>query len=80
MLTEEQLAVVRSEPGANRVAKAMTLASVTQTAVAKALGVSQTYVSDVARRRYRTITFESARKFARYFGCRIEDLFPPSGE
>lgn len=80
MLTEEQLAVVRSEPGANRVAKAMALAGVTQTAVAKALGVSQAYVSDIARRRYRTITVESARKFARYFGCGIEDLFPPSGE
>ena len=80
MLTEEQLAVVRSEPGANRVAKAMALAGVTQTAVAKALGVSQAYVSDVARRRYRTITVESARKFARYFGCCIEELFPPSGE
>ena len=80
MLTEEQLAVVRSEPGANRVAKAMALADVTQTAVAKALGVSQAYVSDVARRRYRTITVESARKFARYFGCCIEELFPPSGE
>ena len=50
MLTEEQLAVVRSEPAANRVAKAMALAGVTQTAVAKALGVSQAYVSDVARR------------------------------
>ena len=37
------------------------------------------HVSDVARRRYRTITVENARKFARYFGCSIEDLFPPSG-
>lgn len=30
-------------------------------------------ISDVARQRYRTITVENARKFARYFGCSIED-------
>ncbi len=77
MLTEQQLAVLRSAPGANRVAKAVSLAGVTQTALAKALGLSQPYVSDVVRRRYRTITVATAWKFARYFGCCIEDLFPP---
>ena len=77
MLTKQQLAILRSQPGANRVAKAMSLAGVTQMALAKALGLSQPYVSDVIRQRYRTITVESARKFARYFGCCIEDLFPP---
>lgn len=76
MLTEDQLRTLRSEPGANRVAKAISLAGVTQMTVAKAVGLPQPYVSDVARRRYRTITVENARKFARYFGCRIEDLFP----
>ena len=79
MLTEEQLAALRSEPGTNRVAKAISLAGVSQVTVAKALGLPQPYVSDVARRRYRTITVENAGKFARYFGCSIEDLFPPSG-
>ena len=78
MLTEKQLTTLRSEPGANRVAKAMALAGVTQLTVAQALGLAQPYVSDVARGRYRTITVENARKFARYFGCSIEDLFPPS--
>ena len=77
MLSKEQLAVLRSEPGANRVAKAMSLAGVTQTVLAKALGLTQPYVSDVARGRYRTITVENARKFAQYFGCSIDDLFPP---
>ena len=46
-------------------------------ALAKALGLSQPYVSDVFRRRYRTITVATAQKFAQYFGCCIEDLFPP---
>lgn len=76
MLTEDQLRTLRSEPGANRVAKAIALAGVTQMTVAKSVGLPQPYVSDVARQRYRTITVENARKFARYFGCRIEDLFP----
>ena len=76
MLTKQQLVVLRSEPGSNRVAKAMALTGVTQVTVAKALGMTQPYVSDVARGRYRTITVENARKFASYFGCCIEDLFP----
>ena len=37
MLTEQQLVFLRSEPGSNRVAKAMALAGVTQVTVAKAL-------------------------------------------
>ena len=78
MLTEQQLAILRVEPG-NRVAKAISLAGVRQMVVAEALGLSQPYVSDVVRQRYRTITVDNARKFADYFGCYIEDLFPPSG-
>ena len=76
MLTPQQLAALRAEPGSNRVAKAIALAGVTQGAVAAALGFPQPYISDVARSRYRTITVQNARKFARYFGCSIEDLFP----
>ena len=60
MLTEQQLAVLRSEPGSNRVAKAMALTGVTQVTVAKALGLTQPYVSDVARGRYRTISPENS--------------------
>lgn len=77
MLTKQQLAELRTEPGTNRVARAIALAGVTQIALADALGVPQPYVSDVARQRYRTITVENARKFANFFGCSIEDLFPP---
>ena len=52
------------------------LAGVKQVTLAKALRLTQPYVSDVARGRCRTITVENAWKFAAYFGCRIEDLFP----
>ena len=42
--------------------------------------MTQAYVSDVARRRYSTITVASARKFARFFGCSIDPLFAPRDE
>ena len=77
MLTEQQLAILRSAPSTNRVAKAISVAGVTQVTVADAVGLPQPYVSDVARQRYRTTTVENARKFADYFGCSIADLFPP---
>ena len=64
MLSEQQLVILRSEPAANRVAKAVSLVGVTQMVLAEAVGLTQPYVSDVARRRYQTITVENARKFA----------------
>ena len=80
MLTERQLAVLRASLPTSRVATAISLAGVTQVTVAEAIGVTQAYVSDVARQRYSTITVASARKFARFFGCSIDDLFPPRDE
>ena len=76
VLTKQQIEIVRSEPGSNRMARAMGLTRVTQTTLADAIGLSQPYVSDVIRGRYRTITVANARKFANFFGCSIEDLFP----
>lgn len=76
-LSPKQLRELRSAPTTgNRVGKAIELADVTQIEVAEATGFPQPYVSDVARARYDTITVENARKFADYFGCLIEDLFP----
>ena len=80
MLTPQQLATLRSEPGPNRVARAMEMTGVTQTALAAEIGLTQAYVSDVVRQRHRTITVANARKFARYFGCSIDDLFPDDAE
>ena len=80
MLTEDQLARLRASSRRNRVATAISLAGVTQVTVAQAIGVTQAYVSDVARGRYSTITVASAWKFARFFGCSIDDLFPPRDE
>lgn len=54
----------------------MRLIGVTQAALSEAIHESQPYISDVVRGRYQTITVAKARKFAEYFGCAIEDLFP----
>lgn len=59
----------------------MDLLELTQAALAERLAgigyaVTQQYISDVARGRYATITVENAYKFAEFFGCSIEDLFP----
>lgn len=78
-LTAAQLLELRQQPlldGNNRVAFAIRLLDVTQVEVAEETQLPQQYVSDVARNRYRTITVENAQKFADFFGCIIEDLFP----
>jgi plasmid maintenance system antidote protein VapI len=78
-LTRTQLRELREHrvpPGANRVAKAMALAEVKQIELAAAIEVPQPYVSDVVRSRYRDITLGNAFKFAVFFGCAVEDLFP----
>lgn len=77
-LSGRKLRELRETPSSesNRVARALELAAVTQLDVAAATGLPQPYISDVARNRYQTITVDNARKFADYFGCAIEDLFP----
>lgn len=78
VLTSKQLAALRRAPAdkGNRLAAAIDLTQVTQTALADELGMGNTYVSDVVRGRYQTVTMANARRFAEYFGCSIEDLFP----
>ena len=79
MLTQNQLERFRAASvprGSNRVGLAISLAGVSQATVGEAVGKPQPYVSDVVRGRYRTITAVNAQKFARYFGCGVEDLFP----
>ena len=80
MLSKKQLALLRANsaklPGWNRLGLAISLAGVTQGVVARAVGLPQPYISDVARGRYQTITLRNARKLADYFGCAIDDLFP----
>lgn len=78
-LTTEQLEELRcssTQATGNRLAKAMELSQLKQADLAAAIGVTQPYISDVVRGRHSTITVENAHKFAAFFGCAIEDLFP----
>lgn len=81
-LSTKQLSELRraTPENGNRVAVAMRLADLTQSELAQAIDVTQPYVSDVARGRHETITVDNARKFADFFGCSIEDLFPARAE
>lgn len=78
-LNGRKLRELRESPTeGNRIARAIELADVTQLDVEQGTGLPQPYISDVKRNRYQTITVDNARKFAEYFGCAIEDLFPKS--
>jgi len=80
LLSAEQLTALRAVPVSaampNRVKVAAALARKDQQDIVDATGLTQPYVSDVYRGRYERITVDNARKFAEYFGCAIEDLFP----
>jgi predicted XRE-type DNA-binding protein len=80
LLSQDKLIALRAVPVStvmpNRVKVAAALANVEQQAIVEHTGFTQPYVSDVFRGRYERITVDNARKFADYFGCLIEDLFP----
>lgn len=82
-LTPKQLRQLRKTPvghEGNRVRTAIQLSGTTQAAVAASLNLVQPYLSNVARGKYDDIGVENARKFADFFGCAIEDLFPAKQE
>ena len=61
MLTKTHIQTLSRMPdGHNRVAKAIELGGVTQTAIAQDLGLTQAYISDVVRERFKTITLQKA--------------------
>jgi transcriptional regulator with XRE-family HTH domain len=82
-LTSEQLATLRATAvgaSGNRVQAAIDLLKTTQTATAEEIGFKTSYVADVARGRHATITVANGHKFAEFFGCTIDDLFPAREE
>ena len=77
-LNPQQLAKLRRTPtvGWNKVAQAIDLLNLTMVQVSKGTGLPYTYVSDVKACRFETITVANAHKFAKFFGCLVDDLFP----
>lgn len=75
-LSAAQLKRLRATRNVNRVRVARELIGLTQVQLAGEVGLTQSALSDLERRRYDATTVETARKFANFFGCSIEDLFP----
>ena len=82
VLTKDQIeSLKRSRPRTrNRVAKAMDLGAVTQVQIAQGTGLTQSYISRIKNGQYADLPGETMRTLAAFFGCQIEDLFPPSVE
>lgn len=81
MLSQTQLhSLRRTAPAPNRLSAAMAAAGLVQTDVAEATGYTQSYISRIAAGRAERLPVETARAFARLFGCAIEDLFPATPE
>ena len=69
--------VLQSDPVVgNRIEAARRELGLSQLKMSELTGIRQTYISSVEAGKFRTVTVESARRFAEFFGCPIEDLFP----
>lgn len=77
-LTKPQIRELQraSLDGPNKVRKAMGLAGVTQVQVARAIGITQPHVSEIVNGKYSSLPLDTARDFADFFGCALDDLFP----
>ena len=81
MLTKShKLTLRRTPPERNRLRKAIELAVVTQHEVAFGVKASPSYISDLVNGCYRSLTVRNAHRFASFFNCRIEDLFPEGSD
>jgi DNA-binding XRE family transcriptional regulator len=79
-LTAEQLAALRSVPVTddtkNRLRVAIAIVNVRQVDLVEETGLSQKTVTNIVNGLVPNIPLPTARLFADYFGCAIEDLFP----
>lgn len=78
-LTPEQLEALKAVPLGempNRLRIALALAQLKQSDVAEQTGIAREHLSKLVTGSYGTVTIDTARKLADYFGTSIEDLFP----
>lgn len=78
-MTPEQLDALRAVPLGtmpNKLRIALALAKAKQRDVVDETGIYASNLSNFVTGDYKTITIETARKLADFFGCQIEDLFP----
>lgn len=78
-MTKKNLKQLRTAPvgeTGNRLELAFELDGRQQTECARQTGLSPQYVADVKAGRYQNLRRDNLQKFATFFGCAIEDLFP----
>lgn len=79
-LTPEQIEALRSVPLVgempNRLRVALGMVDAKQTDIVAETGLLASMVSDFVNGKYGDLNLETARKFADFFGCGIDDLFP----
>lgn len=79
MLSSKKLTALRESEVAesgNRLALALALAEMTQAQLSERIGFTQSYISRIANGLPERMPLETARTFANFFGCSIEELFP----
>lgn len=81
-LTAEQLNALRAVPLGSmankvRLARMLLAADVRQSDIGASSGLTKVQISDIERGEYKDIPLENCRGLAEFFGCQIEDLFPP---
>jgi transcriptional regulator with XRE-family HTH domain len=74
-LTSAQLATLRRVPG-SRIRAAREMLRLTQVELCQLMDLPQSSLSALERNHYQHTTVARARRFAEFFGCPIEDLFP----
>lgn len=78
-LTPEQIDALQLLPlgdAPNKLRMALALASARQTDIVEEAGVTASSVSDIVNGKYSSLDIELARKFADFFNCSLEILFP----
>ncbi len=81
-LTPDQVRKLRraAPVAGNKLKTARALAGLTQVELCDALGITQSTLSDLERKRWGGVTVDTARRFSEFFGVEIEDLFPARRE
>lgn len=79
-LTPYQLSRLRKTEPDHRLRTARELVQLTQVEVAAAIGITQSALSALENKRWGATSTDTAHKFAKFFGCAIEDLFPAKQE
>ena len=78
-LTPEQLEALRAMPllgMPNKVEIALSLVGAKQADIVEDKDMDASSVHRVVKGKYSALELETSRKFAAFFGCQIEDLFP----